>query len=66
MDTDVILVCDGIGEKLADDPCSALKRLKALRIIFRRSRFQKGTRLYALRIKNGDVKKKKLLKRKIL
>lgn len=64
MDTDAILVCGRIGVIVSDDPLSDLRRLKNLRNIFRGQEKIEGERVYALKMKNGDVRAHKLLKQR--
>lgn len=59
MDADVILVCEGIGRSVTDDPPSDLKRLKELRNIFKSGHVLYGERVFALTMKNLRLKKKK-------
>ena len=64
METVVILACDGFGEILTSNPVSDLRRLKALRVIFKSPGKLGGEQVYALKMKNGDARDRKSLKMK--
>ena len=64
MEAVVILTCDGFSEILTSNPVSELRRLKILRAVFKSTKELGGEQVYALKMKNGDVRAHKLLKQR--
>ena len=59
MDADVILVCEGIGRNVSDDPAADLRTLKELRLIFKSGKILYGERVFPLKMKNQKFKQKR-------